>query len=162
MKKILWIAAVALVAVACSPNKEQQAQGLIKEYIANNLPNPDTYVPGAFGTLDTAYTSYAVEGGGQLLEDQITFLSQHAETARELYNGSKSEEFLDSCNARLGRAQAIKQQMDREYQAFVPKANGWKLEHKFQIKGEDGETLSSLKFFYFDDKVSHITRMSDL
>lgn len=57
MKKIFYLALVAIVIVACKQSQEQKAEYLIKESLKKSLYKPETYKP-VETKVDSAFAPY--------------------------------------------------------------------------------------------------------
>ena len=57
MRKIFYLALIAVIMVACSQSQEQKAEALIKESLKKSLYKPETYKP-VETKVDSAFAPY--------------------------------------------------------------------------------------------------------
>ena len=95
MKKIFYLALVAIVMVACGQSQEQKAEYLIKESLKKSLYKPETYKPvetkvdSAFAPYDdpTFFEELAELGEMNSEYEELESKAKHAKSSMAIWSG---------------------------------------------------------------------------
>ena len=179
MKKIFYMALVAIMMVACSQSKEQKAEALIKETLKKSLYKPETYKP-IETKVDSAFTPYddpeffkeLAELGKMNSEyKDLEEEAKHAKSSMSIWSGpymsaygrneyQEAKADYEEANAKIeklkkkGRKQYEKvANMLQGNQEFI----GYKAVHNYRADNNAGNTLIGNAIFFIDKNFKEIT-----
>lgn len=162
MKKILYIAATALLLGACAkpaPTNEEKAQKLINEFIMANANDPKSYEAVSFGTLDSTFSSYYASDRYKELDSIRENLEKRKIVYEMFLNASKKgNKYLDSIEFCLDKQIDINNKMTSEAENYKGEHFGWKMSHRYRAANGFGAITLGTTIFYFDKELTEITR----
>jgi hypothetical protein len=155
MKKILYIAATALLLGACAkpaPTNEEKAQKLINEFIMANANDPSSYEPISFGTLDSTFASfYASEKYKDLYALRMRYDSLVDKYLMD-FNAELYSEYHD-------KREEVDDIITQEAAAYTGGEHlGFKMSHRYRAANGFGAITLGTTIFYFDKELTDITR----
>lgn len=154
MKKILYIAATALLLGACAkpaPTNEEKAQKLINEFIMANANDPKSYEPVSFGTLDSTFSSYYAS-------DRYKELDSLSDMYSAAFDKFIESENLDSAQVYLDKNKEISNIITKEASTYKGEHFGWEMTHRYRAANGFGAITLGTTIFYFDKELTEITR----
>ena len=154
MKKIFYLALVAIVMVACGQSQEQKAEYLIKESLKKSLYKPETYKPvetkvdSAFAPCDDPAFFEELEELGKMNSEyeELESKAKHAKSSMAIWSGPYMSAY--------GR---------NEYQKIANmlqvsnKFIGYKAVHNYRADNNAGNTLIGNTIFFIDKNFEEIT-----
>lgn len=179
MKKILYLAFVAVVMVACGQSQGQKAEALIKESLKKSLYKPETYKPvetkvdSAFAPYDDpAFFEELTEFGKMNSEYQdLEDKAKHAKSSMSIWSGPYQTAFgrneyqeakaeYEEANAKIEK---LKTKGRKQYEKVAtmlqsePKFIGYKAVHNYRADNNAGNTLIGNTIFFIDKNFEEIT-----
>jgi hypothetical protein len=157
MKKILYIAATALLLGACAkpaPTNEEKAQKLINEFIMANANDPKSYEAVSFGTLDSTFSSYYAS-------DRYKDLKKQESAYDSLWDFHLDKGNFDSCSWYSDKKSEIGTLMRNEADTYKGNHFGWKMSHRYRAANGFGAITIGTTIFYFDKEITEIIRTKD-
>ena len=179
MKKIFYLALVAIVMVACGQSQEQKAEALIKESLKKSLYKPETYKPvetkvdSAFAPYDDpAFFEELAELGKMTSEyADLEEKAKHAKSSMSIWSGpyqtsfgrnqyQESKEEYDEANAKIEKLNT-KGRKQYEKVANMLQGNrkfiGYKAIHNYRADNNAGNTLIGNTIFFIDKNFEEVT-----
>ena len=179
MKKIFYLALVAIVMVACGQSQEQKAEALIKESLKKSLYKPETYKPvetkvdSAFAPYDDpAFFEELAELGKMNSEyADLEEKAKHAKSSMSIWSGpyqtsfgrnqyQESKEEYDEANAKIEKLNT-KGRKQYEKVANMLQGNrkfiGYKAIHNYRADNNAGNTLIGNTIFFIDKNFEEVT-----
>lgn len=178
MKKISYLALLALVLVACSQSKEQRAEVLIKESLKKSLYKPDTYKP-IETKVDSAFAPYDdpvfFEALAELVEmnseyEELEEKTKFAKSSMSIWSGpyqtaygrneyQEAKEEYDDANAKMEK---LKTKGKKQYEKVTSmlqnerKFIGYKAVHNYRADNNAGNTLIGNTIFFIDENFTEV------
>lgn len=178
MKKIFYLALIAVVMVACGQSQEQKAEALIKESLKKSLYKPETYKPvetkvdSAFAPYDDpAFFEELAELGKMNSEyEDLEEKAKRAKSSMSIWSGpymtaydrneyQEAKEEYDEANAKMeklktkGRKQYEKvANMLQDEQKFI----GYRAVHNYRADNNAGNTLIGNTIFFIDENFTEV------
>ena len=179
MKKIFYLAFVAVVMAACGQSKEQKAEALIKESLKKSLYKPETYKPvetkvdSAFAPYDDpAFFEELAELGKMNSEyADLEEKAKHAKSSMSIWSGpymtaygkneyQEAKEEYDEANTKIEK---LKVKGRKQYEKVVNmlqedrKFIGFKAVHNYRADNNAGNTLIGNSIFFIDKNFEEVT-----
>jgi len=179
MKKIFYLALVAIVMVACGQSQEQMAEALIKESLKKSLYKPETYKPvetkvdSAFAPYDDpAFFEELAELGKMNSEyADLEEKAKHAKSSISIWSGpyqtsfgrnqyQEAKEEYDEANAKIEK---LKTKGRKQYEKVANmlqgnrKFIGYKAIHNYRADNNAGNTLIGNTIFFIDKNFEEVT-----
>ena len=179
MKKIFYLALVAIVMVACGQSQEQMAEALIKESLKKSLYKPETYKPvetkadSAFAPYDDpAFFEELAELGKMNSEyADLEEKAKHAKSSMSIWSGpyqtsfgrnqyQEAKEEYDEANAKIEK---LKTKGRKQYEKVANmlqgnrKFIGYKAIHNYRADNNAGNTLIGNTIFFIDKNFEEVT-----
>ena len=179
MKKIFYLALVAIVMVACGQSQEQKAESLIKENLKKSLFKPETYksietkVDSAFAPYDDpAFFEELAELGKMNSEyEELESKAKRAKSSMAIWSGpymsaygrneyqeAKSE--YEEANAKLEKLKTKGRKQFEKIANMLQESNkfiGYKAVHNYRADNNAGNTLIGNTIFFIDKNFEEIT-----
>ena len=178
MKRIFYMAVVAVIMIACGLSQEQKAEVLIKESLKKSLYKPETYKPvetkvdSAFAPYDDpAFFEELVELGKMNSEYQgLEEKAKHAKSSMSIWSGPYQTAFgrneyqeakaeYDEANAKMEK---LKTKGRKQYEKVAKmlqgerKFIGYKAVHNYRADNNAGNTLIGNSIFFIDDNFTEV------
>lgn len=179
MKKIFYLALVAVVIAACGQSQEQKAEALIKENLKKSLYKPETYKP-VETKVDSAFAPYDDPAFfGELAElgkmnsefVELEEKAKHAKSSMAIWSGpyqtsygrneyQEAKEEYDEANAKMEK---LKTKGRKQYEIVANmlqgsrKFIGFKAVHNYRANNNAGNTLIGNTIFFFDKNFEEVT-----
>lgn len=184
MKKIFYLALVAVVMAACGQSQEQKAEALVKESLKKSLYKPETYKP-VETKVDSAFAPYddpaffeelaelgkmnseyvELEDKAKRAKSSMAIWSGRYQTSYDRNEYQEAKEEYDKANAKMeklktkGRKQYEKvAKMLQESRKFI----GFKAVHNYRADNNAGNTLIGNTIFFIDKDFEEVTYSMDL
>lgn len=184
MKKIFYLALVAVVMAACGQSQEQKAEALVKESLKKSLYKPETYKP-VETKVDSAFAPYddpaffeelaelgkmnseyvELEDKAKRAKSSMAIWSGPYQTSYDRNEYQEAKEEYDKANAKMeklktkGRKQYEKvAKMLQESRKFI----GFKAVHNYRADNNAGNTLIGNTIFFIDKDFEEVTYSMDL
>ena len=178
MKKIFYLALVAIVIVACKQSQEQKAEYLIKESLKKSLYKPETYKPvetkvdSAFAPYDdpTFFEELAELGEMNSEYEELESKAKHAKSSmaircgpymsaygRNEYQEAKSD--YEEANAKLEKLKTKGRKQFKKIANMLQVSNkfiGYKAVHNYRADNNAGNTLIGNTIFFIDKNFEEI------
>lgn len=178
MKKIFYLALVAVIMVACGQSQEQKAEVLIKESLKKTLYKPETYKP-VETKVDSAFAPYDDPAFFEELAElgkmnneyaELEEKAKHAKSSMSIWSGpyqsafgrneyQEAKEEYEEANAKIeklktkGRKQYEKvAKMLQGEQTFI----GYKAVHNYRADNNAGNTLIGNTIFFIDENFTEV------
>lgn len=178
MKKIFYMALVAVMMMACAQSKEQKAEALIKETLKKSLYKPETYKP-IETKLDSAFTPYddpeffkelaelgKLNSEYQDLEEE----AKHAKSSMSIWSGpymsaydrNEYQEAKADYEEAKAKIEKLKKKGRKQYEKVANmlggrKFIGYKAVHNYRADNNAGNTLIGNAIFFIDKNFKEIT-----
>lgn len=179
MKKILYLALVAVIMVACGLSQEKKAEALIKKSLIKTLYKPETYKP-VETIVDSAFTPYDdPEFFEELAElgklnseyEELESKAKHAKSSMSIWSGPYQTSYsrneyqeakadYEEANAKIEKLNAKgRKQYERvanmlqESRKFI----GYKATHNYRADNNAGNTLIGNTIFFIDKNFEEVT-----
>lgn len=179
MKKILYLALVAVIMVACGQSQEKKAEALIKKSLIKTLYKPETYKP-VETIVDSAFTPYDdPEFFEELAElgklnseyEELESKAKHAKSSMSIWSGPYQTSYsrneyqeakadYEEANAKIEKLNAKgRKQYERvanmlqESRKFI----GYKATHNYRADNNAGNTLIGNTIFFIDKNFEEVT-----
>lgn len=178
MKKIFYLALVAVIMVACGQSQEQKAEALIKESLKKSLYKPETYKPietkvdSAFAPYDDpAFFEELAELGKMNNEyAELEEKAKHAKSSMSIWSGpyqsafgrneyQEAKEEYEEANAKIEK---LKTKGRKQYEKVAKmlqgerKFIGYKAVHNYRADNNAGNTLIGNTIFFIDENFTEI------
>ena len=179
MRKIFYLALVAVVTAACVQSQEQKAEALIKESLKKSLYKPETYKP-VETKVDSAFAPYDdpefFEELAELGKMNSEYLeleenAKHAKSSMALWSGpyqtsygrneyQEAKEEYDEANAKMEK---LKTKGRKQYEKVANmlqgsrKFIGFKAVHNYRANNNAGNTLIGNTIFFIDKNFEEVT-----
>ena len=179
MKKIFYLALVAIVMVACGQSQEQKAEYLIKESLKKSLYKPETYKPvetkvdSAFAPYDDpAFFEELAELGKMNSEyEELESKAKHAKSSMAIWSGpymsaygrneyQEAKSDYEEANAKLEKLKTKGRKQFEKIANMLQESNkfiGYKAVHNFRADNNAGNTLIGNTIFFIDNNFEEIT-----
>lgn len=179
MKKIFYLALVAIVMVACGQSQEQKAEYLIKESLKKSLYKPETYKPvetkvdSAFAPYDDpAFFEELAELGKMNSEyEELESKAKHAKSSMAIWSGpymsaygrneyQEAKSDYEEANAKLEKLKTKGRKQFEKIANMLQVSNkfiGYKAVHNYRADNNAGNTLIGNTIFFIDMNFEEIT-----
>lgn len=179
MKKIFYLALVAIVMVACGQSQEQKAEYLIKESLKKSLYKPKTYKPvetkvdSAFAPYDDpAFFEELAELGKMNSEyEELESKAKHAKSSMAIWSGpymsaygrneyQEAKSDYEEANAKLEKLKTKGRKQFEKIANMLQVSNkfiGYKAVHNYRADNNAGNTLIGNTIFFIDKNFEEIT-----
>ncbi len=179
MKKIFYMAFVAIMMVACSQSKEQKAEALIKESLKKSLYKPETYKPvetkvdSAFAPYDDpeffeelaelGKISYEYQGLEEKAKRAKSSMSIWSGPYMSAYGRNEYQEAKAEYEEISAKIEKLKTKGKKQYEKVVKllqssrKFIGYKAVHNYRADNNAGNTLIGNSIFFIDKNFEEIT-----
>lgn len=179
MKKIFYLALVAIVMVACGQSQEQKAEYLIKERLKKSLYKPETYKPvetkvdSAFAPYDDpAFFEELAELGKMNSEyEELESKAKHAKSSMAIWSGpymsaygrneyQEAKSGYEEANAKLEKLKTKGRKQFEKIANMLQVSNkfiGYKAVHNYRADNNAGNTLIGNTIFFIDKNFEEIT-----
>ena len=179
MKKIFYLALVAIVMVACGQSQEQKAEYLIKESLKKSLYKPETYKPvetkvdSAFAPYDDpAFFEELAELGKMNSEyEELESKAKHAKSSMAIWSGpymsaygrneyQEAKSDYEEANAKLEKLKTKGRKQFEKIANMLQVSNkfiGYKAVHNYRADNKAGNTLIGNTIFFIDKNFEEIT-----
>ena len=179
MKKIFYLALVAIVMVACGQSQEQKAEYLIKESLKKSLYKPETYKPvetkvdSAFAPYDDpAFFEELAELGKINSEyEELESKAKHAKSSMAIWSGpymsaygrneyQEAKSDYEEANAKLEKLKTKGRKQFEKIANMLQVSNkfiGYKAVHNYRADNNAGNTLIGNTIFFIDKNFEEIT-----
>jgi len=179
MKKIFYLALVAIVMVACGQSLEQKAEYLIKESLKKSLYKPETYKPvetkvdSAFAPYDDpAFFEELAELGKMNSEyEELESKAKHAKSSMAIWSGpymsaygrneyQEAKSDYEEANAKLEKLKTKGRKQFEKIANMLQVSNkfiGYKAVHNYRADNNAGNTLIGNTIFFIDKNFEEIT-----
>ena len=179
MKKIFYLALVAIVIVACKQSQEQKAEYLIKESLKKSLYKPETYKPvetkvdSAFAPYDDpAFFEELAELGEMNSEyEELESKAKHAKSSMAIWSGpymsaygrneyQEAKSDYEEANAKLEKLKTKGRKQFKKIANMLRVSNkfiGYKAVHNYRADNNAGNTLIGNTIFFIDKNFEEIT-----
>lgn len=178
MKKIFYLALVAIIMVACGQSQEQKAEALIKESLKKSLYKPETYksvetkVDSAFAPYDDpAFFEELAELGK--MDNEYAELEEKAKSAKSsmsIWSGSlqsafgrnEYQEAKKEYEEAIARIEKLKTKGRKQYEKVAKmlqgerKFIGYKAVHNYRADNNVGNTLIGNTIFFIDENFTEV------
>ena len=178
MKKIFYLALVAIIMVACGQSQEQKAEALIKESLKKSLYKPETYksvetkVNSAFAPYDDpAFFEELAELGK--MDNEYAELEEKAKSAKSsmsIWSGSlqsafgrnEYQEAKKEYEEAIARIEKLKTKGRKQYEKVAKmlqgerKFIGYKAVHNYRADNNVGNTLIGNTIFFIDENFTEV------
>lgn len=183
MKKILFLAIIALIMIGCK-SREEKAAELIKQEMFKTLYDFESYEPietkidSAFTSIytDTLALQYANEVKimfDELEEEEVEF--ENAKSAMEIWSDSysslgvykyneakrKVNDYIEKINKTLKKNDEIYAKIRERNLQINRSFIGWEANHKFRCKTKGGNFDLGNYLYVFDKNMKHILYSKD-
>lgn len=178
MKKIFYLAFIAVVMVACDQSLEQKAEALIKESLKKSLYKPETYKP-VETKVDSAFAPYDdptffeelaelgrmnseyadLEEKAKLAKYSMSIWSGPYMTAYDRGEYQEAKEEYDEANAKIEK---LKTKGRKRYEKVAKKLQGerkfigYKAVHNYRADNNAGNTLIGNTIFFIDENFTEV------
>ncbi|MBQ9666397.1 MAG: hypothetical protein IJV33_07990 [Bacteroidaceae bacterium] len=178
MKKIFYLAFIAMVMVACDQSQEQKAEALIKENLKKSLYKPETYKP-VETKVDSAFAPYDDPAFFEELAELGKMNSEYADleekakdakSSMSIWSGpyqtaygrneyQEAKEEYDEANAKMEK---LKTKGRKQYEKVVKmlqgerKFIGYKAVHNYRADNNAGNTLIGNTIFFIDENFTEV------
>lgn len=178
MKKIFYLALIAVIMVACGQSQEQKAEALIKESLKKSLYKPETYKPvetkvdSAFAPYDDpAFFKELAELGKMNNEyAELEAKAKRAKSSMSIWSGpyqstfgrneyQEAKEEYEEANAKIEK---LKTKGRKQYEKVAKmlqgerKFIGYKAVHNYRADNNAGNTLIGNTIFFIDENFTEI------
>ena len=179
MKKIFYLALVAIVMVACGQSQEQKAEYLIKESLKKSLYKPETYKPvetkvdSAFAPYDdpTFFEELAELGEMNSEYEELESKAKHAKSSMAIWSGpymsaygrneyQEAKSDYEEANAKLEKLKTKGRKQFEKIANMLQVSNkfiGYKAVHNYRADNNAGNTLIGNTIFFIDKNFEEIT-----
>ena len=179
MKKIFYLALVAIVMVACGQSQEQKAEYLIKESLKKSLYKPETYKPvetkvdSAFAPYDdpTFFEELAELGKMNSEYEELESKAKHAKSSMAIWSGpymsaygrneyQEAKSDYEEANAKLEKLKTKGRKQFEKIANMLQVSNkfiGYKAVHNYRADNNAGNTLIGNTIFFIDKNFEEIT-----
>ena len=179
MKKIFYLALLAIVMVACGQSQEQKAEYLIKESLKKSLYKPETYKPvetkvdSAFAPYDDpAFFEELAELGKMNSEyEEMVSKAKHAKSSMAIWSGpyisaygrneyQEAKSDYEEANAKLEKLKTKGRKQFEKIANMLQVSNkfiGYKAVHNYRADNNAGNTLIGNTIFFIDKNFEEIT-----
>ena len=179
MKKIFYLALVAIVIVACKQSQEQKAEYLIKESLKKSLYKPETYKPvetkvdSAFAPYDdpTFFEELAELGEMNSEYEELESKAKHAKSSMAIWSGpymsaygrneyQEAKSDYEEANAKLEKLKTKGRKQFEKIANMLQVSNkfiGYKAVHNYRADNNAGNTLIGNTIFFIDKNFEEIT-----
>ena len=178
MKKIIYLALLAVIMIACGQSQEQKAETLIKESLKKSLYKPETYKP-VETKVDSAFAPYEdpaffkeLAELGKLNNEYVELeeKAKRAKSSMSIWSGPyqsafgrneyhEAKEEYEEANAKIeklktkGRKQYEKvAKMLQDERKFI----GYKAVHNYRADNNAGNTLIGNTIFFIDENFTEV------
>ena len=178
MKKIFYLALVAVIMVACGQSQEQKAEVLIKESLKKTLYKPETYKP-VETKVDSAFAPYDDPAFFEELAElgkmnneyaELEEKAKHAKSSMSIWSGpyqsafgrneyQEAKEEYEEANAKIEK---LKTKGRKQYEKVAKmlqgerKFIGYKAVHNYRADNNAGNTLIGNTIFFIDENFTEI------
>ena len=178
MKKIFYLALVAIVMVACGQSQEQKAEYLIKESLKKSLYKPETYKPvetkvdSAFAPYDdpTFFEELAELGEMNSEYEELESKAKHAKSSMAIWSGpymsaygrneyQEAKSDYEEANAKLEKLKTKGRKQFKKIANMLQVSNkfiGYKAVHNYRADNNAGNTLIGNTIFFIDKNFEEI------
>ena len=179
MKKIFYLALVAIVMVACGQSQEQKAEYLIKESLKKSLYKPETYKPvetkvdSAFAPYDdpTFFEELAELDKMNFEYEELEAKAKHAKSSMAIWSGpymsaygrneyQEAKSDYEEANAKLEKLKTKGRKQFEKIANMLQVSNkfiGFKAVHNYRADNNAGNTLIGNTIFFIDKNFEEIT-----
>lgn len=179
MKKIFYLALVAIVMVACGQSQEQKAEYLIKESLKKSLYKPETYKPvetkvdSAFAPCDDPAFFEELEELGKMNSEyeELESKAKHAKSSMAIWSGpymsaygrneyQEAKSDYEEANAKLEKLKTKGRKQFEKIANMLQVSNkfiGYKAVHNYRADNNAGNTLIGNTIFFIDKNFEEIT-----
>lgn len=178
MKKIFYLALVAIVMVACGQSQEQKAEYLIKESLKKSLYKPETYKP-VETKVDSAFAPYddpvffeeLAELGKMNSEyEELESKAKHAKSSMAIWSGpymsaygrneyQEAKSDYEEANAKIEKLKTKGRKQFEKIANMLQVSNkfiGYKAVHNYRADNNAGNTLIGNTIFFIDKNFEEI------
>lgn len=178
MKKIFYLALVAVIIVACGQSQEQKAEALIKESLKKSLYKPETYKP-VETKVDSAFAPYDDPAFFEELAElgkmnneyaELEEKAKRAKSSMSIWSGpymtaygrneyQEAKEEYEEANAKIEK---LKTKGRKQYEKVAKmlqgerKFIGYKAVHNYRADNNAGNTLIGNTIFFIDENFNEI------
>lgn len=178
MKKIFYLALVAVIMVACGQSQEQKAEALIKESLKKSLYKPETYKP-VETKVDSAFAPYDDPAFFEELAElgkmnneyaELEEKAKHAKSSMSIWSGpyqsafgrneyQEAKEEYEEANAKIEK---LKTKGRKQYEKVAKmlqgerKFIGYKAVHNYRADNNAGNTLIGNSIFFIDENFTEV------
>ena len=179
MKKIFYLALVAIIMVACGQSQEQKAEYLIKESLKKSLYKPETYKPvetkvdSAFAPCDdpALFEELAELGKMNSEYEELELKAKHAKSSMAIWSGpymsaygrneyQEAKSDYEEANAKLEKLKTKGRKQFEKIANMLQVSNkfiGFKAVHNYRADNNAGNTLIGNTIFFIDKNFEEIT-----
>jgi hypothetical protein len=167
MRKILVVLFLAVVS-SCSQEPQDKPKRLIAEWIKANANDPDSYEPGEYSGLDTAFQKYDDNGGliiqAELISLETSKVSQEASLSdwqgmshTSVYDPVEVAKLKQNIESLSKQIDSLKVVYEKEKSGYDEKSN-YRLfmTHSFRAKNVMGALVLQNYYFEFDKNLTQI------
>jgi len=179
MKRVFYLALVAIVMVACGQSQEQKAEALIKESLKKSLYKPETYKPietkvdSAFAPYDDPVFFEELAELGKMNSEyaDLEEKAKRAKSSMSIWSGpyqsafgrneyQEAKEKYDDANAKIEK---LKTKGRKQYEKVINllqesrKFIGYKAMHNYRADNNAGNTLIGNMIFFIDKNFEKVT-----
>ena len=184
MKKIFYLALVAVIMVACGQSQEQKAEVLIKESLKKTLYKPETYKP-VETKVDSAFAPYDDPAFFEELAElgkmnneyaELEEKAKHAKSSMSIWSGpyqsafgrneyQEAKEEYEEANAKIEK---LKTKGRKQYEKVATmlqgerKFIGYKAVHNYRADNNAGNTLIGNSVFFIDENYTEVRYSLDV
>ncbi|MBP3777381.1 MAG: hypothetical protein J6I37_10390 [Prevotella sp.] len=178
MKKIFYLALIAVIMVACGQSQEQKAEALIKESLKKSLYKPETYKP-VETKVDSAFAPYDDPAFFEELAElgkmnneyaELEEKAKRAKSSMSIWSGpyqsafgrneyQEAKEEYEEANAKIEK---LKTKGRKQYEKVAKmlqgerKFIGYKAVHNYRADNNAGNTLIGNSIFFIDKNFTEI------
>lgn len=178
MKKIFYLALVAVIIVACGQSQEQKAEALIKESLKKSLYKPETYKP-VETKVDSAFAPYDDPAFFEELAElgkmnneyaELEEKAKRAKSSMSIWSGpymtaygrneyQEAKEEYEEANAKIEK---LKTKGRKQYEKVAKMLQGqkrfigYKAVHNYRADNNAGNTLIGNTIFFIDENFNEI------
>lgn len=166
MKKLLFLSAIAVMAVSCSVSTEKKLSSLVARSVSETLAFPDSYMP-VETTVDSAFAPICdPEFIQNLLEynEKLGSLGELKDDVLDLMAGSSSVESVGEAVRRFEEVKAEVSSMVKDLavsRSAAPKFIGYLARHKYSFNDESGEKVTGEKYLLLKKGFSSVLESWD-
>ena len=178
MKKVIYLALVAIVLVSCEKTPQQKAEALVEETVKKVLFKPDTYDP-IETKLDSIVSPYndpdfykEVTNFSELLTE-VSWCENGIKSAKKdmsfyddsfssSYFKSQYQEAKEKYEKAVNKYENLKEKIQKKYEGIAKKLkgehafSGYVIAHSFRANNNAGQTQIGNYIFFVDKNIENI------